>query len=317
MTATTSASNAASDASAGSSPVVNSVATEGAPSKPQTTQQRMQDSIAARRAAAASATTGPASPKGNSGKPEGVSPESSPGAADLADGSTDPEGKEKPDEQATPQQRSIPEAAFKARLGQVQSKLTAEREGHASARLELEKAKAAIEILQASEQRYRQMLEEGRAFDPRDEELAARDFGDRAKSRSEELVREHEAALREAEQRVLEESKREQWKEKLSNQLDSALPRYQLASRRTVIEALKANPRLSVEEAAKTVHLKELERLERLGYAPRAAAPAATTERADIGVRSPGSSSSTTGRFPNNAKGMEDYLAAQRAARQR
>lgn len=313
MTATTSATPAASDASAGSSTATNSAPTEGAPSKPQTSQQRMMASIERRRAESAK-IAGTASPNGASGQ-EGAPPDSSPGTADGIDGATAPVDGKKPDEVEV-KTRMIPEAAFKARLGEVSSKLSTEREEHATTRLSLDKAKAALQLQQGEIERLKQQLQEGRAYDPRDDEIAERDLASSAREVAERLVREHQEALRQQQEQFLLESKREQVKERIRSQIEDTLPKYPLADWSTVVGALKANPRLSVEEAAKTVHLREAERLERLGYSPRAAAAAASANGAPQGVpavRAPGSASSSTGRFANNQKGMMDFIANKRA----
>lgn len=260
--------------------------------------------IAAKRAAAATAT--PQAPGSPAGEPasSGDSPVSSPGnnAADS------PEGVDAPDERK--QADVVPMAAFKARIGKLSDNVKAAREESARLAHENQRYSTAAQLLQEENDRLRQQLREGAQYDARDEELADVRLSQRAKERADALAQEHEVKLREMQQNFVLEAEREQIKARLSTQIESALATHRLANRADVIAAMKSRHDLSAGEAARLIHEREVKRLEALGYAPRQSAPVASN--APVGARAPGGASGGTGRFANNARGMLDFLDARR-----
>lgn len=201
-------------------------------------------------------------------------------------------------------------AAFKARIGKLSDNVKAAKEESARLAHENQRYSTAAQLLQEENDRLRQQLRDGVQYDSRDEELADVRLSQRAKERADALAVEHEQRLREMQQTFVQEAQREQIKARLSTQIEDALTTHKLANRADVIAAMKARNDLSAAEAARMVHEREVRRLEALGFAPRQSqsAPVSTP----VGAKAPGGAAGTTGRFSNNARGMEDFLAARR-----
>lgn len=287
------------------SPTASSSATETPASVPsqQTSQQRIASLISKQRAPAAP-TPAAGSPPADSA-PHGDSPDVSTGAESLADGDeTKQDSKKKSDD-------VVPMAAFKARIGKLNENLRTTREELARESTEREKATAAARLLHEQNEALRAQLREGRAYDPRDEELADVRLSQAAKERAEAIAAAHEARLQEMHDRFEREAAKEALKATLSTQIETATSKYSLASREAVIAVMRSRDDITANEAARLVHEKEAKRLEALGYAPRqATAPAPSS--APVGVRAPGSGGSETGRFANNSRGIEEFLRARK-----
>jgi len=265
-------------------------------------QSRMLASLAAKRGTP-SAPQAPGSPAGTP-VPTGDSPGSSPGK----DEGTPADGVVTPDEKkAGPD--VVPMAAFKARIGKLSDNVKAAKEESARLAHENQRFSTAAQLLQEENERLRQQLRDGVQYDSRDEELADVRLSQRAKERADALALEHEQKLREMQQTFVQEQEREQIKARLSTQIETALATHRLANRADVIAAMKARNDLSAGEAARMVHEREVKRLEALGYAPRQSSPPVVD--APVGAKPPGGAGGT-GRFPDNAKGMLDFLAARR-----
>lgn len=274
----------------------------GAAQAPASTQSRMMASIAAKRAA--TAATAPTSAPGT---PTGELETSGDTESTGNDDATAPEGEDAADKRK--KSDVMPLAAFQSRLDKLHGNVKSAREESARLAHENQRYSTAAHLLQEENDRLRQQLREGVQYDARDEELADVRLSQRAKERADALAQEHEVKLREMQQNFVMEAEREQIKARLSTQIESALATHRLANRADVIAAMKARHDLSAGEAARLIHEREAKRLEALGYAPRQSAPAVVN--VPVGARAPGGAGGT-GRFPNNAKGMLDFLDARR-----
>lgn len=277
------------DASAGSSPAAASAA-------PQTTQQRMLASMAARRAAAAPA--GDAPPEAPQPAPE-TAPEAGSRPTPEAEGQDAREGQEK-------DEKTIPMGAFKERLAREARAKEALRQEVATRDLELGKAKEAIGLLSAELERLRGSLRDGKPYDERDDALAAAELERRAREVNDRLLKEHEEKVRQQQEQLRTEAEIEQYRLSYERDISAALTKYPLVDRAILVQALKveaskARPATAV-QIAELMQQELLAKARKLGFQP----PPETPET----PRAP--SSGTPTRFENNAKGMQQWLAANR-----
>lgn len=293
MSTSASAPAAPADASAGSSPAAASAA-------PQTNQQRMMASMVARRAAPA--------PSGDA-TPEAPQPASQadPQAGDRptpeAEGRDAHEGQEKDDKEP----KAIPMAAFKERLARETRKQEALRQEVATRDLELGKAKEAIGLLSAELERLRGHAREGKPWDERDDALAAAELERKAREVNDRLLKEHEERVRQQQEQLRNEAEIEQYRQSYERDISDALSRFPLVDRSILVQALKVEAGKA--RPATAVQIAELMQQELLkkaqGYLGTRQSPA-TPETAR------GPSVGTPTRFENNAKGMREFLAANR-----
>ena len=268
------------------------------------TAQRMAASIAKTRSGL---STPPAAASPASGSVLlGDSPDASTGAE------SDEEGADKtsPDESKQDAKKKtddvVPMAAFKARIGKLSETIKATREELTTATIEREKVTAAARLLHEENERLRAQLREGRVYDPRDEELSDVRLSQRAKEEADAIEQMRAQKLAELRANFEQEAAREAMRATLSVQIDRAVGSYALASKESVIEAMKARRDLSANEAAKLIHEREQKKLEALGYIPRQSTMPPVD--APAGVRAPGSSGGSSGRDPNNAAGYLAYI---------
>lgn len=269
------------------------------------TAQRMAAHIAKSRSASSGAPPAAASPAGGS-VPIGDSPDASTGAEGDEEG-TDTASQDTPKQDAKKKADDVvPLAAFKERIGKLSEKIKATREELTTATIEREKVTAAARLLHEENERLRAQLREGRAYDPRDEELSDVRLSQRAKEEAENIERMKAERLAELRATFEQEAAREAMRAQLSVQIDRAVGSYALASREAVIEAMKSRRDLSANEAAKLIHEREQKKLEALGFIPRQSSPPAVPP--PTGVRAPGSAGGSSGRFPNNARGYLEWI---------
>lgn len=298
---TTTTAPAASGASAGSPSALTSDSASPASDAPVlSTQQRMAAAIAKSRAT-------PATVSPDAGAvPQGVSPDVSTGAEAEADGADKPAN----DEQRQDKKKAddvVPKAAFLERIGKINEKLKSTREELTTATIEREKVTAAARLLHEENQRLREQLREGRAYDPRDEELSDVRLSQRAQEEAAAIEKMRAEKLAELRENFEKEAAREALRATLAVQIERAEASYSLASRDAIIEAMKARRDLTANEAAKLIHEREQKRLEALGYLPRQQ-PTTPAAPAPVGARAPGSAGGDSGRDPNNASGYLAYI---------
>ena len=297
MTTTTTAAPAAGTGASSDSPTDTTGAASAAP---KSDGARMMEFLAAKRGATnADASNPQATPPDGKREPQGDSPDSSPGNSDDVDD-------KKVDEKA----RTVPLAAFQARIGKLQDTVKAAREDAAREAHEKARYAAATQLLSARIESLEAQLRSGTAYDPRDDELSALKMSQEAEKLAAQLNQEREQKLKEAREGFELEIKRESFKAKLSAQIDEALAGNKLASRDDVIAAMHARRDLSAAEAAKIVHERKVKELEALGFAPRQSATSPPPPTPN-GARSPGGASAP-GTFENSARGMMDFLASRR-----
>lgn len=296
MTTTTAAPAAGTGASSDSPTDTTGAATAA----PKSDGARMLDFLASKRAAGnADASTPQATPPDGKREKQGDSPDSSTGKGDDAD-----------DKKVDEKTRTVPLAAFQARIGKLQDNVKAAREEAASEAHEKARYAAATQLLSARIEALEAQLKSGTAYDPRDDELSALKMSQEAEKLAAQLNETREAKLKEAREGFELEIKREAFKAKLSSQIDEAAHAHPLADRDAIIAAMHSRRDLSAAEAAKIVHEREMKRLEALGFAPRQSAQSPPPPTPN-GARSPGGSSAP-GTFENSARGMMDFLASRR-----
>ena len=149
---------------------------------------------------------------------------------EVADAGVEPEseGVEVEETKDKPEPESVPMPAFKARIGQLTSKVHRMQGQLAERDHEIALHQEAVKVMQAELQRYRQFAQEGTPIDERDEQIRALQMQQTLRRREQEIA---DAQVAAREQRAVEEVRSE-----INGELDEALVANDLVSR----EALKA-----------------------------------------------------------------------------
>lgn len=317
------------DASAGSSP-----ATSSAAQKPQTNRQRMME----RASLIQKGTTTKGSP--TTASPvvtdvrKGVLPAaSSPGQTDASNPATvGDDGQRSDDSEASvkaddgkktekPREDVIPMAAFKERVGKLQRRIEQAEESASKASLDVNRYKAALELVNSDNERLKAMLQNGQGYDPTTEELHATKFEMKARDLGSKIEREHQEAIEKRRSEEANASKVESIKERLANEVNVVVEKYPLSDSDSVLAAMRqahlAGKRLTAHEAAKMIHDRENIRLAKLGYKPVAASPNVGNDVDDEApiaprmVKRPGTASAPGTRTGNDRKAMLQWVKNQ------
>ena len=219
-------------------------------------------------------------------KPAAAAPEKP--AADVAAA-----GEKKADDEGLPPSRK----AFEKRISQINAKAERERARADELSVKLERAIAALELVQTSATRQRQAHEAGEPFDAASEGLHERELALAAQERAAEIQRKHEAEL----QKRVREAQVEQLRDQLELEMETALSVHDLVSQDQIIAAAKRpeNATKNLVAIAKEIEDQILTRARGRLVQPAPPAPRS------VGVRHGGNTSTA---IPLNEEGLAERL---------
>lgn len=143
---------------------------------------------------------------------------------------------------------------------------------------EVEKARAAVSLLQERVEHYRSLLAQAGLLDDKDEQIAEAHLSRRAR----EVAEKADVASKQRALQAEADETREEARERLSMELEDALERHELADRSAVIAKARENPGMSLMQAAAAVERSVLAKARtRLGVVTP------TTQDVDDGVDDP------------------------------
>lgn len=281
------------------------------PTAPQSDAQAMTARLRASREAAQStpASVDPTQPQ------DTVTPGSAGLQAESAESAPDAAPSEPaPDEKAS-EDSSIPMKAFKERLAREAKKRDELQKQVQERDLAVSRRDTAIELLKAEVNRLSDALQQGNAWDERDEQLRAYEFQDEVRRLQSQLEAEHAERLAEAEQQARFDVRREQVRNFFADTLAEWGDLVSSAELRAACKKqIGDDPEMPVEEIGSAI--KEIAARiagQRLEVAQKRTA--AKPETPAPKLVKPGNGTAPSYQYPANAKGMAEWLAARKAAR--
>lgn len=174
----------------------------------------------------------------------------------------------KPDDkdgEANSDKKTVSVEAFEKRVSQLTARSHKAEQTARQTKLDLGKAHKALELLSAEHERLRAAWRQGKAYDPRDEEVGNLRLGEKARQLANELDAADQKALVEATQH----EEFIAYRDELAAQMDDALGAHPLVHRSEVIALAKTDPSLSLEDAAAQIEARKLEiAQQRFGLSP-------------------------------------------------
>jgi hypothetical protein len=216
-------------------------------------------------------------------------------------GDADPQG-DKSQDKGKEEQKPIPFKAFQERLGREAKKASALRDQLASKELESTKTRAALNIAAAEVERLQALLRGGGKYDERDEEVQGFRLTEQARAERARLESEHEGARA----KQAEDEKVSAMRERISEEIDTALSGADLIHRRELIEAMRRqeNHSRSAKEVADSLQAIKLEKAKPRLVQQRPSTPSTVREQ-----RGGGSSSVS---YSNDRSGIRDRVKSLR-----
>lgn len=160
------------------------------------------------------------------------------------------DGAEVPGDKKEDDEKPWPAKAAKARLGKEVAKRKQAEEKLHDTQGEVQRLHAALKLQSEELERYRQSLESGSKYDPKDEQLRAYELSQKAQQEAQRIAHEQQAAL----QKQVQEMQVVELREQLAEEIEGALGQFgKLVHRHELIEAMQADPNVSAEAAAKAI----------------------------------------------------------------
>jgi hypothetical protein len=198
------------------------------------------------------------------------------------------DGAEVPGEQKEDDEKPWPAKAAKARLGKEVAKRKQAEEKLHETRGEVARLQAAMKLAQEELEHYRAQVQ----MDPRDEQLRSYQLSQKAQQEAQRIAQEQHAAMQEQ----LQEMQVAELREQLAEEIDGALSQYgKLVHRIELVEAMKADPNVTAEAAAKAIFDAKIQAAR--PHFMRQPPPTPRTVRA-------GAAGNTRREYPLNADGM-------------